>query len=71
MAHDHGEKIHWCQPCGYWKVAGGRFSTCECPKCHQTLNQYSSRKWIIDNIDKKFEAIPVEKTRNFSAKGFI
>lgn len=71
MAHDHGEKIHWCKPCGYWHIANGRFDTCVCPRCNTKLYQYSSRQWIIDNIDKKYEQIPKEKVWHFGADGFV
>ncbi len=69
--HDHGEKIHICKPCGYWHVANGRFQTWECPQCSKAIDTYSSRQWIIDNIDKNFEAIPKDKVRVFNAEGFI
>ena len=71
MAHDHGEKIHTCQPCGYWHVANGRFETWECPKCKAKLSTYSSRDWAIENIDKKFEGIPKEKVWYFGADGWV
>lgn len=69
--HDHGEKIHTCKKCLYWHVANGRFEVHTCPNCGDKLGTYSSRDWIIENIDKRFEAIPKDKTMVFGLDGFI
>lgn len=71
MAHDHSEKIHTCKKCGYWHVANGRFDTCNCKGCGKRIAGYASREWIIENIDKKFEKIPIDKVWKFGADGFV
>jgi predicted RNA-binding Zn-ribbon protein involved in translation (DUF1610 family) len=71
MAHDHGEKIHTCTPCGYWHIANGRFQTWTCPKCGAKISTYSSRQWAMENIDPKFEGIPIDKVRCFDEEGYV
>lgn len=70
MAHDHGEKIHFCKECGYWEVANGRFSITNCKGCGKVLSSYASRLWLIDNVDSKFASIPKNKTHIYGLFGF-
>jgi hypothetical protein len=71
MAHDHNEKIHTCEPCGYWHVANGRFEIIKCKGCGEELSTYSSRQWAIDNISPLFEGIPKERVWHFGLDGFV
>lgn len=68
--HDHGEKFLYCKPCGYWKVTS-RFGSCICPKCKTELHSYSSRNWLIENVDKKFEKIPKCVGFRYGLDGFV